>query len=45
LKGTNSVEASVKKASGQYEVTAKSLNVRTGAGTSYKKIGSLKKAP
>ena len=42
--GVQPVEASsVEKASGKYEVTAKSLNVRTGASTTYKKVGSLKK--
>src|SRR5699024_10077800 len=37
------VEASVKKASGKYEVTSTNLNVRTGNGTKYKKVGSIKK--
>ena len=38
------VEASVKKASGKYEVTANnSLTVRTGSGTNYKRVGALTK--
>lgn len=45
ISGHNSVEAktTVKKASGTYQVTAKSLNVRTNAGTKYKKVGQLVK--
>lgn len=40
---SNIVEASVQKVSGKYEVTAKNLNIRTGSGTKYKKVGTLKK--
>lgn len=37
-------KSTVTKASGKYKVTAKkALNVRTGAGSKYKKIGSLKR--
>jgi len=40
-KPTNTIK--VTKASGTYKVTASSLNVRSGNGTSYKSLGSLKK--
>ncbi|HEY4599701.1 MAG TPA: SH3 domain-containing protein [Cerasibacillus sp.] len=36
-------KSKVYKASGRYEVVPKSLNVRTNAGTKYKKVGTLKR--
>lgn len=40
---TAKAKSKVTKASGKYKVTATALNVRTNAGTKYKRVGTLKK--